>query len=125
VSACPQLNIGLMAYGVTPQHVMVKVPNERGRWVLTDRCVVEVACPTCGSIVGEPCANRRHLRTLYWSGTHCTRRAEYQRKYGWRRRPDVPPHKLRVTAEDLAETQAPPPNTPLVCTCPQCQEYRQ
>jgi len=39
------MHIGLVAYGIDGPHpslVFVRVPTERGRWVLTDRCVVEV-----------------------------------------------------------------------------------
>ena len=39
------LNIGVIAYGVDPSMVFVRVPNERGRWMLVDRSVVEVDCP--------------------------------------------------------------------------------
>lgn len=113
MSTCPQLAIGLVAYGVTPQHVMVRVPNERGRWVLTDRSVAEVPCSQCGSVKGEPCANRRGGGVRYWAGTHWTRRQDAGTARG-RGRPNAafPRHKLRVTAEELAEAQQePPPDT--------------
>lgn len=47
------LTIGLTAYTVNPTMVFVRVPTERGRYVLTDRCVVEVDCPVCGAVTGE------------------------------------------------------------------------
>lgn len=46
--------ISLISYACTPAKVFVRIPNERGRWTLTDRCVVEVACPTCGAVMGSP-----------------------------------------------------------------------
>jgi hypothetical protein len=55
----------------------VAVPNERGRYVFTDRCVVEVPCRACGSMIGEPCKNQNHPESLrYWSGTHGDRRTD-------------------------------------------------
>lgn len=56
--------------------VFVRIPDERGRWVLTDKCVVTVACPACKSIAGEPCKNAYMSdrgMTKYWAGTHCDR----------------------------------------------------
>lgn len=59
-----------------PNRVFVAVPNERARYVLTERCVVEVACPCCKSAVGEPCHNGNGL---YWAGTHADRRGSTRR----------------------------------------------
>lgn len=85
-------DIQLRAYNCTPDKVFVRVPNERGRWVLTDRCVVEVTCPICGALKGVPCwrtytpaRGELHARRdgrYYWAGTHCDRRRRYQRTYG-------------------------------------------
>lgn len=60
-----------------PAKAFVRVPDEPGRWVLTDRCVVEVACSQCGSAIGEPC--RSHL-SGYRQGTHFTRRNLWNRR---------------------------------------------
>lgn len=59
-----------------PNLVFVRIPNERARWVLTDRCVVEVECSLCKSIVGEPCKGRGGQ---YWAGTHYVRRNAWTR----------------------------------------------
>lgn len=108
------LNIGLVAYGIDPSMVMVRVPNERGRWVLTKRCVIEVACPLCLSVVGEPCNSaRRRWRDAtgpvrYTSGIHVARDHAWAEKEGARfpaRR--AKPHKLRINAGELAELQTP------------------
>ena len=64
--------ISLVAFEArNPSKAFVRVPNESGRWVYTDRCVVEVHCPTCGAVIGEPCNNGRGK---YTAGTHYTRR---------------------------------------------------
>jgi len=56
--------------------VFVRFPNEKGRWALAERCVVEVACPVCEAMKGELCRNQYHLPALrYWVGTHCDRRS--------------------------------------------------
>lgn len=105
------LNIGLVAYGVTPGLVMVRVPTERGRWVLTERCVVEVDCRCCGAVAGEPCRRNWHEQKRrpstpikHGSGTHAVRRDDGKRKYGHAGR--LPQHKLRIGADDLAAIQA-------------------
>lgn len=51
--------------------VFVAVPDERGRYVRTDRSVVLVDCPLCKSIKGEPCV----LGHGYGTGTHAARRS--------------------------------------------------
>jgi hypothetical protein len=51
--------------------VFVRVPNEPGRWLLTDKCVALVPCEVCGAIAGEPCINRHKRYTI---GTHFARR---------------------------------------------------
>lgn len=58
-----------------PARAFVRVPNEPGRWVYTDRCVVEVPCPHCEAAIGEPCHNGTGK---YWAGTH------YRRRERWR-----------------------------------------
>lgn len=54
--------------------VFVSVPDETARWMLTDRCVIEVPCSYCGSMVCEPCKSMRG----YMIDTH------YQRRREWR-----------------------------------------
>lgn len=117
------LQIGMLAYGVDPTIVMVRVPNERGRWIATDRCVVEVGCPQCGAVVGEPCRRitgsyyRRHMidppptpisDIRYGISVHIARKSVAQQELGGRnyaaRRP---PHKLRINADELAQIQTP------------------
>lgn len=107
--------ISLISYACTPTKVFVRIPNERGRWTLTDRCVVEMPCPTCGAVMGEPCftnypttkrgipndwaGNRR-----YGASTHYTRRDAYQIKRGHghaKRHPEGA--KPRVNLSDLQE----------------------
>jgi len=110
MSGCQQLNISLVAYDVTGKLVMVKVPNERARWVLTDRCVIEVPCSHCKAIVGEPCATIRHTHTLYTSGVHYVRRKDGKTAYGRGHRWTAPirGEKFHITAEDFAESQKEP-----------------
>lgn len=97
--------IGLIAYGITGTHIMVRVPNERGRWLLTDRCVCEVSCRWCGAGVGEPCHNNRGgSARRYHVGTHVSRRDDALGKFG---RGPRPPHKLRLSPTDLALNDAP------------------
>jgi hypothetical protein len=59
--------------------VFVRVPDERGRWVLTDKSVVEVECPACGAMRYEPCRNIYKARGgmfSYWTTTHADRRVK-------------------------------------------------
>lgn len=60
-----------------PAKAFVRVPDEPGRWVLTDRCVVEVECTRCKAAIGEPC--KSHLGG-YRQGTHCDRRNLWNRR---------------------------------------------
>lgn len=62
-------------------NVFVAVPNERGRYVRTDRSVALVPCQICGAQVGEPC-----LR----SGTSGSVNARYGMGTHWQRRKDAP-----------------------------------
>jgi hypothetical protein len=113
------LNIGIVAYGVDPSMVFVRVPNERGRWMLTHRSVVEVDCPFCNAISGEPCRQMRsrwkssdtpHDPIRYHVGTHVARKGAWREVTGLRS-PEkrAGPYKLRLTAADLAELQSTPP----------------
>lgn len=90
------LNIGLTAYHALGNLVFVRVPSERGRYLLTDLCVLVVACPHCGALIGEPC-RRGHWRAgildgghgnccpkAHGSGVHCARKNAAKDKYGER-----------------------------------------
>lgn len=90
------LHIGIVAYEALCNFVFVRVPNERGRWVLVAKCVAEVDCPICGAIAGEPCHNRKTgPNRRYWVDTHHGRRMAAGR---WKQR-EKP--KLRLRFEDL------------------------
>lgn len=124
------LNIGLLAYAITPELVFVRVPNERGRWMLTDRCVVEVDCPYCKAVAGEPCRSKwKRVRgpgpgfgqwesappseIHYVAGVHTDRREQCKKETGFRAyKSRLPPHKLRLSAADLIEAQTTAPSTP-------------
>jgi hypothetical protein len=75
--------------------IFVAVPDERGRYLRTDRSVAVCECRHCGSLVGEPCKGRNG----YGGTTHVRRRAladlMVQRGY----RPD----------DLLCTTEMPPP----------------
>lgn len=63
--------IRLIAYeSRNPAQIFVAVPDQRGRYILTDRSVAMVACPQCKSVVAEPCRSRLG----YCGGTHYARR---------------------------------------------------
>lgn len=103
-----QFVIGLVAYGVDgpdPSLVLVRVPSERGRWVMTDRCVVEFPCPHCNAVVGEPCRRGNgNNRLKHGAGTHWKRRDLWQRERFNKRRSAQP--KLRVPAANVAEARS-------------------
>lgn len=91
--------IGLVAYcALPPLSVFVRIPNEPGRWILTHRCVVEVPCPVCHAVEGEPCHDRKQTRR-YGTGTHADRRVTYTTKYRYHQPRD--PHKPRLNPRDL------------------------
>ena len=72
--------IHLTAFEDRPgRFIFVAVPDERGRYLRTDKAVAQVACRQCGSMVGEPCkgAGRK-----YGGTTHYVRRHD-ARGYGW------------------------------------------
>lgn len=100
--------ISLIGYHCTPDKVFIRVPNERGRFVLTDRCVAYVGCKHCGAAPGEPCFRESRVpycdgkkpwpkHRKYYAGTHWVRRAAMSGKH-------EPPAKPRVRAEDLKTT---------------------
>jgi hypothetical protein len=120
------LNIGLTAYHVVGNLAFVKVPSERGRYMLTDLCVTVVPCPTCNAVVGEPC--RRYYGLRYWDrhfpeekplahgvAVHVPRKLAAAKKYGrgYARRLATQ-FKVRLAAEDVvaAMADAPDPNDP-------------
>lgn len=62
--------------------IFVAVPNERGRYLRTDRSVALVECPVCGSMQGEPC--KTIDEGVYVGATHYGRRNRCKEKYGRR-----------------------------------------
>lgn len=104
------LNIGVLAYTATPGTVFVRVPNERGRWMLVDRCVIEVDCPLCKAITGEPCRSNRALNRgevvaaseiRYHVAHHVARRYACSDKLGTRHVRHYATAKLRLRLDDL------------------------
>lgn len=70
--------ISVVAYcALPPNSIFIRVPNERGRWMITERCVAEVGCPLCHVEVGEPCISRPGNYTV---GVHVWRRNLWQSK---------------------------------------------
>lgn len=74
--------ISLVAYeeregGVPTGWIFVKVPNERGRYMRTLRCVVEVSCPECAAVPGEPCRGSVQTSDGYMVNPH------YRRSKTW------------------------------------------
>lgn len=112
----PTLNIGLVAYHAVGNLAFVKVPNERGRYMLTDLCVIAVPCPNCGAMVGEPClawSKWQERPRRYGCGVHIGRKSAADAKYGrgWKRTV-LAQYRLRVAAGDIAAAMADAP--PLV-----------
>lgn len=114
------LNIGLVAYGLDTSKAFVRVPNERGRWMLTDRSVAEVDCPHCYAIAGEPCRRAwpewRRVETpppapdaiRYHVTVHVKRKQAWAKATGHRfPARHAAPHKPRITAAELAELDRP------------------
>lgn len=54
--------------------VFVAIPDQRGRYLRTDRSVALVSCPVCKSLVGEPCKSNQTAIDEYASTTHYRRR---------------------------------------------------
>jgi hypothetical protein len=64
--------IQLVAYeSRDPLWIFVAVPDEKGRYMRTHRCVATVPCPQCQSTTGEPCKGAYG----YIAGTHHVRRS--------------------------------------------------
>lgn len=68
--------------------IFVAVPDERGRYVRTDKSVAFVPCPHCKAMVGEPCKGR--VGDGYGGTTHYVRR-NAAKAYWSRRADDVLP----------------------------------
>jgi len=49
--------IHLVAFNDRDGKIFVGIPNEPGRYLRTEMCVIERVCQTCKSGVGEPCSN--------------------------------------------------------------------
>lgn len=77
--------ISLVAYE-EQSWIFVMVPNEKGRYVRTDKCVAYAGCPLCGATVGEPCFVIEYSgEKRYKSGTHARRRERNNRPSNWRK----------------------------------------
>lgn len=59
--------------------VFVAVPNDRGRYLRTDRSVLTCACSVCHAAIGEPCKRHYDSGTHYHATTHACRRSAHQR----------------------------------------------
>lgn len=107
------LSIGLTAYHAVGNLVFVKVPSERGRYMLTDMCVIVVDCPLCEAVMGEPCRGGKFgMRfgqrvhglppTSHGVNVHCCRKEAADKKLGrgWKRRV-AEKYKLRLAAGDV------------------------
>lgn len=92
------LTVGLVAYGVDPSLVFVRMPDERGRWGLVHRCVAEVECPRCGSERGVPCRSRFRYHIAH----HLSRYELAKERLGRDFARKVAP-KPRLRAEDVDE----------------------
>lgn len=54
------------------RRVFVRIPEQRGRWLLTEPCVISARCPRCLAAIGEPCRNANF--TGHTSRVHLERR---------------------------------------------------
>lgn len=77
--------------------IFVAIPNERGRYLRTDKSVAMVPCPMCKSVIGEPCkTGSKHEN--YGGTTHAVRRSAVQAQY------------RHLVADDvIARSELPPP----------------
>lgn len=55
------------------QFIFVAVPDQRGRYLRTDRSVALVPCPMCKALLGEPCFGGPGDK--YGGTTHAVRRS--------------------------------------------------
>lgn len=97
VASCITPRISMVAYE-EQSWIFVAVPNEKGRYVRTDRCVAYATCPQCKATVGEPCF-REHTsgERQYKGATHWMRRSYKQKPSNWRA------FKPKRNADDLGE----------------------
>lgn len=100
--------IGLVAYcALPPNLVFVRIPNEKGRWIMTHRCVVEVPCSYCKAQTGEPCftKNESVASRKYHVGTHTWRRQAFT---DLKRRRDeaLPVHRPKIPLGDIRAAEA-------------------
>jgi hypothetical protein len=116
------LNIGLTAYYVTGGLVFVKVPSERGRYMLTDMSVIAVECPHCGALIGEPCRRGMWRNKQLWVstihrhenqkpnshgiGVHCIRKTEARRVHGCGWQKKFAAYKVKLDMADVNEAMA-------------------
>ena len=78
---CPYPTIRFIAFGSREPHkIFVPDPSQRGRYVYTDSCVAQVACPLCKAIPGEPCKRHYGPYLSYHAGTHADRRGIAKRR---------------------------------------------
>jgi len=91
--------VDLVAYSLVPGKVFVKVPNERGRYMLTHECVVHGPCKHCGAIVGEPCYRIIDDVKKYCVGVH------YVRDWAKWNVPSGTPNKARIDLKDVQNAE--------------------
>lgn len=123
-----QLNIGLTAWHAVGNLAFVKVPSERGRYMLTDLCVIVVPCPNCGAIIGEPCRSghwsdgkpyprwaNQPARNGHGVSVHVARKLAAEKLHGrhWKRTV-IAHYKLHLAAGDIAAAMADAPPMPLL-----------
>jgi hypothetical protein len=77
--------------------IFVAVPNQRGRYVRTDKSVALVECPQCKAMIGEPCKGRNG--DGYGGTTHHVRRMVAHGDYWGQRVDDFPPAVERTPDE--------------------------
>jgi hypothetical protein len=94
--------IKLVAYeDRTPGFVFVAVPDERGRYMRTDKSVPTTPCSLCGAIAGEPCFRLIDGIKSYSSSTHAVRRSAAKTRYYGR---------YKEAGDVLHDEQAPMPS---------------
>lgn len=118
------LNIGLVAYHVTGNLAFVRVPSERGRYMLTDLSVIAVSCPMCGAVIGEPCRSgswsngepsprwaSRPSVNGHGTSVHVARKSAADAKYGrgWKRTV-LSHYQVHLAAGDVAAAMADAPD---------------
>lgn len=84
MSQCPYPTVRFVAYEQRKPwgRIFVPDPMQRGRYILTHKCVAQVACPQCRSMVNEPCKGA--AGSNYTSSTHVARQyaaARYKQEF--------------------------------------------